>query len=329
MTGLTIVTVDPQDDAALREWHAVEAASVRHERPYALQRSLAALTAAVRHPNPYARRVLLAGMAGGVLVGVADLTLPSADNTHLVELEINVHPDHRRHGVGAALHDAADALRRAEGRTTVLGEMYLQIDGAAAGLDFATMMGFTSVHTEEHLAMRLPADPFTVDALTRQVPGYEVVTWQGRCPDEHRAAYVAMRNQMNADVPTGEADAAPVVYDEERLSVSETRLARSYEVLVSAVRRVTDGEMGGYSLVFLDRGDDVALQDDTLVMPDHRGQGLGMQLKLANLAVLRAEHPDRTMLHTWTDPDNGAMYRTNVNLGFAPVEIMHEVQRVD
>ena len=26
-------------------------------------------------------------------------------------------------------------------------------------------------------------------------PAYDVVTWRGRCPDEHRTAYLAMRNR--------------------------------------------------------------------------------------------------------------------------------------
>ena len=50
----------------------------------------------------------------------------------------------------------------------------------------------------------------------------------GALPRELRASYVAMRNQMGLDVPSGGVDAAPVVFDEERLTASETRLARSY-----------------------------------------------------------------------------------------------------
>ncbi|MCQ8780529.1 GNAT family N-acetyltransferase, partial [Escherichia coli] len=75
-------------------------------------------------------------------------------------------------------------------------------------------------------------------------------------------------------------------------------------------------------------GTDDALQDDTLVMPEHRGHGLGLALKTATMAVLRREHPDRTVLHTWTDPDNVAMQRTNERFGFRRVGRMHEVQRV-
>lgn len=329
MGGPEIVVIDAHDDDALAAWHAVESASVRHERPFALQRSFTALASSVQHPNPWRRRILLAAVDGTAMVGVADLVLPTAENTHLADLEVNVAPQHRRRGVGTALHEWADRLRRDESRTTVLGELCVPIGADGPGLRFATSLGYQVVHIEEHLAVKLPADPVKVSALTRVVPDYEIVTWSGRCPDEHRAAYVDMRNQMNADVPTGDVDAAPVAFDEERLAASEARMARSYVTVVSAARRISDGEMSGYSLVFLDHSDDVALQDDTLVMPGHRGLGLGMQLKLATLSVIEAEHPSRTTLHTWTDPDNGAMYRTNVNFGFAAVEKMHEVQRVD
>lgn len=331
MTDVRIVTVDPHDDAALRAWYAVESASVHHERPFALQRSLTALAASVQHPSAWADRILLAATGGehASMIAVAEVVLSTSDNPHLAELEINVHPEHRRAGVGSALHEAADRLRREHGRTTVVGELYEPVGAAAPGKPFAAALGYTSAHEEEHLAMRLPADPRRVEAMTRPVPGYEVVTWQGACPDEHIEAYVAMRNQMNQDAPSGDVDVAPTVLDEERLRTSEERLARSYVTVVAAARRTSDGAMGGYSLVFLDRSSDVALQDDTLVMPEHRGLGLGLQLKLATLAVIEAEHQQRTALHTWTDPGNAAMYRTNLTFGYARVEVMHEMQRVD
>ena len=87
--------------------------------------------------------------------------------------------------------------------------------------------------------------------------------------------------------------------------------------------------LGGYSLVFLAHGSSQVLQDDTLVMPEHRGHRLGLALKLATYAVVAAEHPDRATMHTWTDPQNHAMYATNTAFGYRPVERMHEVQVKD
>ena len=134
-----------------------------------------------------------------------------------------------------------------------------------------------------------------------------------------------MRNQMNADVPTGELDLEVEVLDDERLASSEERLARSYDVRVAAARRRSDGTFGGYSLLFVPHGADHAWQDDTLVMPEHRGHRLGAALKSANYADLPSTI---TLVHTWTAPSNAAMHHTNTALGFRVVEHMYEVEAV-
>ncbi len=101
---------------------------------------------------------------------------------------------------------------------------------------------------------------------------------------------------------------------------------RAYDQVVAAARRSADGEFGGYSLVFVTHGASEALQDDTLVMPEHRGQRLGLALKHATLGVLSREHPGLTAIHTWTAVDNAPMQRTNRAFGYRPVERMHEMQ---
>ena len=132
-----------------------------------------------------------------------------------------------------------------------------------------------------------------------------------------------MRNQMNADVPAGELDLEPAVLDDARLATSEERLMRSYDVRVAAARRRVDGAFGGYSLLFVPHGADIAWQDDTLVMPEHRGHRLGAALKAVNYADLPASIG---LVHTWTAPSNTAMHRTNTALGFRVVEHMHEME---
>ena len=53
-----IAPVDVHDDTALKAWHAVEAASMAFDRPYASQRTLEALKTSVRAPHDHGRRVL-------------------------------------------------------------------------------------------------------------------------------------------------------------------------------------------------------------------------------------------------------------------------------
>jgi GNAT superfamily N-acetyltransferase len=226
-------------------------------------------------------------------------------------------PTHRRSGVGRTLWQAVVERARAADRVRVAGEVSVDVAAPGAARAFATAMGTVDKHREDHLVVDLPVPATPVDAA------YDVVTWSGGCPDEHRAAYLIMRNQMNADVPTGDLDLEPEVLDDERLAASEERLQRAYDVRVAAARRREDGTFGGYSLLFVPHDTDYGWQDDTLVMPGHRGRRLGAALKAANYAEL----PDHVRLvHTWTAPSNTAMHHTNTALGFRVVEHMYEVE---
>lgn len=330
MPDLMLSELDPRDDGALRAYWEVEQAAQRHDRDHPVIQSYGALVVSVREPSAYHARTLLAAHDGGDLVGTAELSRGLRENLHLASLEVNVRPDARRRGVGRALF--AEAVRRAaaDGRTTILGEVNVPAalgDGAPAPR-FADAMGAETVHEEDHLVLTLPVAQRELDRLTASAPDddHHVVTWGDRCPDEHLEAYAAMRTQMNADVPMGEIDHEPVVVDPARVRAGEERLARSYHSLVAAARRRADGAFGGYSVMYLPHGDHVGWQDDTLVMPEHRGRRLGIRLKLANLLRLRDEHPERTVVHTWTAVDNAPMRRTNADFGFVAVERMQERQ---
>jgi GNAT superfamily N-acetyltransferase len=138
-----------------------------------------------------------------------------------------------------------------------------------------------------------------------------------------------MHTTMSKDVPVGEIDYEPVVVDAERLRAREERVFRSYDGITSVARRRDDGVFGGYSQLYLPHGADYAYQDDTLVMPEHRGHRLGTQLKLATLGIVEREHPDRVAIHTDTAVDNRAMQAINRDFGYRPVERLHEMQRRD
>ena len=162
-------------------------------------------------------------------------------------------PDSSRQGIGRLLHDEAIRRARAEGRSTVCGEVHVAAavaDGDSAAYAFATALGFETVHLEDHLVLRLPVDAGRLDALRAsaagRAEGYDVVTWGNRCPDEYAAAYCAMKTQMSNDVPIGEVDYEPIVYDEARLRTQETGPPARTTSCVAAARRA-DGTFGGYS----------------------------------------------------------------------------------
>lgn len=313
---MEIEELDPTDAAARTAWHEVMERAVRADRPHALTTTLAAFEVTVTSPSSYWARSWLRAVVDGEVVGVAELELPLTENTDVAWGEVHVLPGHRRQGVGRRLWEALVERARTAGRARIGGEVSVDVDVDGGAPEFARAMGAVERHREDHLLALLPVPASPVD------PAYEVVRWRGRCPEEHRAAYLAMRNQMNADVPTGDLDLEPQVLDDARLAASEDRLTQAYDLRVAAARRRSDGVFGGYSLLFVPHGTDYGWQDDTLVMPEHRGHRLGAALKAANYADLPAEVG---RVHTWTAPDNTAMHRTNTALGFRVVERMYEM----
>lgn len=315
--GVEIEELDPTNPRARAVWRDAMERAVRADRPRALVTTAVAFEVTATSPSTFYARTWLQAVVEGEVVGVAELELPLTENTDVAWTEVDVLPTHRRRGIGRALWQAVAERARAAGRTRIGAEVTVDVDDPGPARAFATAMGAVDKHREDHLVADLPVPASPVD------PAYDVVTWRGRCPDEHREAYLAMRNQMNTDVPMGDLDLEPEVIDDERLAASEDRLLRAYDVRVAAARRRSDGVFGGYSLLFVPHGTDYGWQDDTLVMPEHRGRRLGAALKSANYADL----PDHVRsVHTWTAPSNTAMHVTNTALGFRVVEHMYEVE---
>lgn len=332
---MRILEIDTGDDAALAAFHAVQRDVIAHDRPSGLVRPLSSLVDRVRVTGPYYQPVLIAAVDDGRFLGVAEAGFSLQDNAHLADLEIAVRPEERRRGVGRALMEYADQRRRAQGCTSVCGEVHVPVGAApeeTPGYLFGRAFGFESVHQEDHLVLDLPVSDEAVTVLENRIAGaddYEILTWRDRCPDDLVEAYAALRTQMENDVPLGEMDYQPVAVDEARIRSDEARTRPTWVRIVAAARRRADGMMGGYSCLLVSRGDHHVVQDDTLVMPEHRGRRLGTRLKLATLQIVRSDFPDHRALHTWTDPGNAAMYRTNTDFGYVARERMHDVQRKD
>lgn len=320
--------IDPTDHAALKEFWEVEYRANLAGHPHGITRSWGVMQSSIEPSAYYAHRYLTAER-DGVVVGTADLGYGLQDNLHIASVAIAVSSTSRRQGVGRALHEACAAIARELARTTLLAEVNLT-EESQESLAFGQSMGFETVHTEDHLYCELPMPADKRAELEarcgEQADDYEVVTWVDHCPEEFAVDYCELHTQMSADVPIGEIAFEPVIYDVARLRATEARIARAYTQIVAATRRRSDGVFGGYSIVVLDPSEDYVHQDDTLVMPEHRGHLLGLRLKLATLDLVERDHPERTSIHTWTAVDNAPMQRINRAFGYTPVERAHELQ---
>lgn len=82
----------------------------------------------LRNPPPHARRIFLVAIDDDEVIGAADLTMETKVNLGRAELEIGVLPEHRGHGVGAAIFDEIERRCSADGRTTLAGELHATPD---------------------------------------------------------------------------------------------------------------------------------------------------------------------------------------------------------
>lgn len=321
--------LDVADDQALRGFYEVERLAHRADSPYVVLRTWPQLLQMTRRPSPYYHRTLFAAYDDGQMVGCADLGLTQQDNLHLADLEVKVLPEHRRRGTGRALHDLAASTARQHGRTSLHAEVATLGEGEPTGTayGFAVALGYAVRHEETHQVLDLPVPDDVLATLPSSADGYEIISWRDRAPDDLVDAYSVMRTQLAQDVPSGELDHEPVVIDVARIRESEKRTREAYEHVVAVARRTRDGVLGGYSLVFLPRDSDYVVQDDTLVMPEHRGRRLGLALKGAVLRTLHEQFPERTIVHTWNGHENFPMLRTNQVIGFRLVERVFQMQR--
>ena len=199
MTGpvepLPAESVTDADGAA---YHRLFAAVLAADRPGDPPPALAEATGRLRVRRPDQRSLRWVVRAGDAMLGHLVLMLPDLDNQHLAMVNAMVHPEHRRRGLGTAL--LRTALPAAAGRRTLLVEAH---DGGA-GEAFCRAYGLRPVGSERLSLLRL-ADVDWADVRAAAAvphPGYRLVRWGERCPDELLAAYAAAKSARTTRRPT-------------------------------------------------------------------------------------------------------------------------------
>lgn len=310
------------DDGALRDWYDVFCEAAAHDVPDLPSDLWEEFRLAAHQPrDDEAREWLFARDPHGALVGGADLHLPLADNTDLVELDLVVHPVRRREGVGSTLLQAARHRAREHGRTRLVCFVGAAVGTVAPGDGFATVHGGTSAHGEVRRMLEL-AD-FSADAVAVPVPeGYALVQWSVR-PDPSLLDELAdLRARMSVDEPMGKLDWEPERWDAARVDAHYALAAeRGRLVVSSAVRHVDSAHLVGWTDLEVSReAPENAWQGDLLVTGPHRGKRLGTVLKVENLRALQRESPATRRVHTWNAPENSYMIGINEAVGFCARE---------
>jgi GNAT superfamily N-acetyltransferase len=319
-----IEPLDPHDDEQYAAYHAAYLAAHDDEwdRPYSFRERRAELL----DESPYVTASgVLARDDAGRAVGGGLLELPHQDNRTLAYVEVTVPPVHRGHGHGSAILATLDEMAAAAGRTTLFAEVRWPAgsDGSARTA-FAEARGFRRDLADAHRVLRLPAS-------LREAPvrdGYVLRSWRGPCPQEWVDEYAGLLSLLVQEAPSGDYPLENEFFDEDRVRHDEALLVEQGRVMQVVVAMSPDGAVVGHTqLVFSEDDRDDVQQWDTLVLPGHRGHGLGLSLKVAAMDGSADLLAGCSYVHTFNAASNTPMIAVNEAMGFRLVGWLGEYVR--
>jgi GNAT superfamily N-acetyltransferase len=329
--GIHISPVDKDDDHEVMSFHHVAAASRAADVPDFPELTVRETYGWLRHPWPTSDRFHFLARLDDEAAGFLVLSLPRVDNRHVVQVDLGVHPDRRRRGVGRAMFTFALDFARANGRNLLMGDYGTPLPGGPAGdpghAAFALAMGVSPALPE--VRRRLDLDTVDKDAwneLTAEAQsratGYTLISWVGAAPDDVVAEVARLEGRMVTDAPMGELRYEPEKYDTDRIRGNERVLElRGHRHYHAAVRHDATGQLAAWTMISFDADITTqAWQQTTIVDPDHRGHRLGMLVKLENLHHTLAHEPELRFIDTWNAAENKHMIAINEAIGFRAVD---------
>jgi GNAT superfamily N-acetyltransferase len=320
----TIEALEPADDDRYAEFYSVYRSAITEEwdRPYGPQE----LRVSLLDDSEFQQVVGYVGRddAGtAVVVGTIEFTFK--DNRDLGFVQIYVTPARRREGHGTAMESHLAEVARGQGRTSLMGEArWDAVSNGSEHTAFAEARGYHLDLADGHRVLDLPAT--LPDAPPRD--GYTLLDWRGRTPDEWVDQYAEMVSVFLQEAPAGDHPIENEFYDAARIRADEQRMAGQGRVMQVVAAVSPDGELAAHTqLVFPDADPADVYQWATLVLPAHRGHGLGLTLKVRAMQAAADLLEGRRYVHTGNALSNEPMIAVNDALGYRLVGYSGEFVR--
>jgi GNAT superfamily N-acetyltransferase len=333
VSELAIRAVDPHDDADMDAFQDVYAAAERNEDAEAALYSRAdGVTMLLSSGTGGQLCEAYGAFQGDAMVGELMITAPLRDNLQAARVWIWVDPAHQRRGVGTRLSGYADTRVEALGRSICHAQARIGVDRANGNRAFAERMGYALANTEIERRLGLPTDPVLLDRLSAEASShheeYRIRTVVGPVPDDLAASYVALRNQIGVEMPTGDLEVEAGQETTAELAVQDRYLVESGRTRVAAYALDRDGTVVGYSVAATSNEHHHHVdQWGTLVDRAHRGHRLGLAVKCALLRALSDGFPDKTFIETTNAETNAHMVAINEALGFEVAQVYGDFQK--
>jgi GNAT superfamily N-acetyltransferase len=283
-------------------------------RPESMREYLAETMPGERRISWVAEETPGAAGDGGIMLGHANILLLG----DIGVLEVLVHPDARRQGVGRALLSQATRRAHLEGFSSVGAEVV----GGTPAVAFFESNGFECAYVETRSVLPLSnVDWSALGEMARGIgAGYRIEFCPGGPPDELIEAYAKAKAEVRDVDDDGDLDLRPSSYDPQRLRDSLATLHRRgmKPYIVLAIHEQSGAVAGLTEVVVPAQHPSRADQYDTIVVPTHRGYGVARAIKARMLFELRAAEPALTEVQTWNAAVNEPMVKVNAELGFQP-----------
>ena len=314
MVSVDIVELTSESPAELLgQWHRLHAACSLELLPGLDPPTELQALAELDGNADMARRGVVA-MDGEEMCGAFVWAEPLLEDLDSVWGWLGVDDVRRRRGVASALLKTAAAELVPIGRTRVRGDV---LSGSAAQ-QLVDALGARRVQTALCNVLRLDAidEPAIRSWASAISAGYSLRQWVTRCPDDLVDAYARSREAMN-DAPYGEEPHDEMAWNADRVRLlEEHRTKMQARVYYTAAVHDESGVVAGYTELIVTEPGGTAEQDDTGVLRSHRGHGLGLLMKSANLLWLRDSEPQITTIATWNAVSNKHMLSVNHKMGF-------------
>ncbi len=316
------------DDTGAAAFHALECSTTPIDHPGLVGEPLDDLLGMLPNPLPSYRVEFYLGRAGDEVVATGFFGLPLIDNTHMCQINVTVALDARRRGFGTEMAEFLLEKGRGAGRRNVNATASAPLDGTSPGNEFAAKLGAAdalgSIRRELRLADvdRGELEGRLAELRDGSCAPYDLVTWQGRCPDDLVEGAAAILPLVMSDSPRGDLEMDDEVWDAARYREFETMFAarKRHQLVAAAVERST-GTVAALTDLNVPLSEHrVVAQMGTVVEPTHRGHRLGIAVKATNLLTLLDAYRDAETVQTYNAAENEHMIAVNEELGFRAVE---------